>query len=187
MPALLEIRADAGRRTIRQRDRHSVFTFSSYRLRQQAATASSIRSSLPSFSTGTSSSAQTAFTSSLRAAVDEAALEPLGHDARRRYGMRAAERLKARRRDDPVDDLQLETHPNVQRAVLGFARHETWPCRPAVPAPFRRCEVPLDGWAVFHRRVNSLAEKGQAEHHAGADSGQRPQPRHGRRDARGRR
>src|SRR5688572_11417432 len=82
--------------------------------------------------------------------------------------MRAAERLEARCRDDTVDDLQLEAHPNVQCSILGLARHETGHATLQFPRPPRRREVPLNGRAVFHRRVNSLAEKGQAEHHAGA-------------------
>ena len=101
--------------------------------------------------------------------VDGAPFEPIGYDTRRRDRMRTAERLKTRRRDDVFDNLQLETYPDVQRAVLGFARHETRHTGRQFPRPHGRCEVPLDGWTVFHRRVNSLAEKRQAEHHAGAD------------------
>jgi hypothetical protein len=54
-------------------------------------------------------------------------------------------RLKSRCRDDAVDDLQLETHPNVQRAIFGLARHETRAAVRQFPPPFGRREVPLDG------------------------------------------
>jgi hypothetical protein len=59
--------------------------------------------------------------------------------------MRTSEHLKSRRRDDPVDNLQLETHPNVQRAIFGLARHETRAIARQFPRPFGRREVPFDG------------------------------------------
>ena len=86
-----------------------------------------------------------------------------------RHRMRTAEYLKARRYDDVFDNLQLKAYPDVQRTVFGFARHETDHASRQFPRPRGRREMPSYGWTVFHRRVNSLAEKGQARHHAGAD------------------
>jgi hypothetical protein len=57
--------------------------------------------------------------------------------------MRAAECLKGRGSDAVFDNDQLKTYPNVQRAVLGFARHETRYSARQFPRPVRRCEVPL--------------------------------------------
>ena len=38
-------------------------------------------------------------------------------------------------RDDVFGNLQLETYPDVQRAILGFARHETLETGRQFPRP----------------------------------------------------
>src|SRR5262245_40253793 len=83
--------------------------------------------------------------------------------------MRTPVCLERRGPHDTGLERKLKAHPYVQRAILGFARHETWRTGRQFPSPIGRIEMPHHGRAVFHRQVNSLAEKGQARHHGGAD------------------
>ena len=139
------------------------------RWRQHAATASSIRSSLPSFSTGTVElRAHRSHIERARIGLGPA-FEPLGHLARGRHGMWTTENLKAGQADDAALQLQLETNPDVQRAVLGLARHQTGQAVRQFPGSLQRLEISRRCGAVFHRQLNSLAQKPEPEHHAGAD------------------
>src|SRR6185295_17642311 len=53
------------------------------------------------------------------------AFEPLGNLACGRHGVWTTENLEASLADDASLQLQLITNPDLQRAVLGLARHQT--------------------------------------------------------------